>query len=124
MIPKQEIQGGTERMKTAKIIEKTAGFAREKLKGDSTGHDWWHVERVWKNAAFIAEKEGTDLFIVELAALLHDIADWKFHGGNKSIGPKTARKFLESLNVDSKIISHVCDIIKDISFKGAGVKSR
>jgi uncharacterized protein len=76
---------------------------------------------VWKNAVHIGKLEKVDLFVVELAALLHDIADWKFHDGNEDIGPQLARDWLESLFVDENVISHVCEIIQDISFKGAGV---
>jgi len=79
---------------------------------------------VWKNAVHIAKKENADLFVVELAALLHDIADWKFHKGVDSAGPKVAREWLESLGADGQIISHVCEIIKEVSFKGAEVKSK
>lgn len=89
--------------------------------GEGSGHDWWHVYRVWKNAIHIGKQESVDIFVVELAALLHDVADWKFHDGNDEIGPQVAKDWLESLSVDEKVISHVCQIIKDISFKGAGV---
>ena len=89
--------------------------------GEGSGHDWWHVYRVWKNAIHIGKQESVDIFVVELAALLHDVADWKFHDGNDEIGPQVAKEWLESLSVDEKVISHVYQIIKDISFKGAGV---
>ena len=74
------------------IINETEKYVRHKLEGEGSGHDWWHIYRVWKTAVHIGKKEKGDLFVVQLAAFLHDIADWKFHGGNKSIGPKTARK--------------------------------
>ena len=89
--------------------------------GEGSGHDWWHVYRVWKNAIHIGKQESVDIFVVELAALLHDVADWKFHDGNDEIGPQVAKEWLESLSVSEEIVSHVCQIIKDISFKGAGV---
>jgi len=89
--------------------------------GEGSGHDWWHVYRVWKNAIHIGKQESVDLFVVELAALLHDVADWKFHDGNDEIGPQVAKEWLESLAVSVDTVSHVCQIIKDISFKGAGV---
>ncbi len=112
-------------MEKEKIIQKTAQFVREHLEGESTGHDWWHTYRVWKMALRIAnEEKDVDLFVVQLAALLHDIADWKFHGGDESIGVKLAREWLEKLEVDEKTINHVCEIIKEVSFKGAGVKSK
>jgi uncharacterized protein len=103
------------------IIIQTTEYIKVKLMGEGSGHDWWHVYRVWKNAIHIGKQESVDLFVVELAALLHDVADWKFHDGNEEIGPQVAKDWLESLGVDEKVISHVCQIIKDISFKGAGV---
>jgi uncharacterized protein len=106
------------------IINKTAEYAKATLTGLDSGHDWWHVYRVWKNAILIGKQEKADMFVVELAALLHDIADWKFHDGNDAIGPQTAREWLEKIAVDETIISHVCQIIKDISFKGAGVETK
>jgi uncharacterized protein len=111
-------------MTNQSIIKQTADYVRKALSGESSGHDWWHTERVWKNALLIAKHEkNIDLLIVQLAALLHDIADWKFHGGDDSVGPEKAREWLTSLKVDKKTISHVCEIIPAMSFKGAGVKS-
>ena len=103
------------------IVIQTADFMKSELTGEGSGHDWWHVYRVWKNAIQIAKHEEVDLFVVELAALLHDIADWKFNDGNEDIGPQLAREWLESLNVDETEIANVCQIIQDISFKGSGV---
>ena len=103
------------------IVIQTADFMKSELTGEGSGHDWWHVYRVWKNAIQIAKREEVDLFVVELAALLHDIADWKFNDGNEDIGPQLAREWLESLNVDETEIANVCQIIQDISFKGSGV---
>ena len=103
------------------IVIQTADFMKSELTGEGSGHDWWHVYRVWKNAVQIAKQEDVDLFVVELAALLHDIADWKFNDGNEDIGPQLAREWLESLNVEENEISNVCQIIQDISFKGSGV---
>lgn len=105
------------------VIKQTAEFARETLSGDGSGHDWWHVYRVWKTALRIAQLEQADLFVVELAALLHDIADWKFHDGDEHAGPKAASAWLEKLDVEKDVIAHVCEIIAGISFKGAGVKT-
>jgi len=102
------------------ILERTRTHVRALLQGESSGHDWWHVYRVWRNAAHIAAHEPVDLFVVELAALLHDIADWKFHGGDVTAGP---RAWLATLAVDDAVIAHVCDIIGTMSFKGAGVAS-
>lgn len=106
------------------IISKTADYVKEKLYGESSGHDWWHTQRVWKNSIEITKEESANLFVIQLAALLHDIADWKLHDGNENLGPETAREWLEKLNVDKKIIQDVCEIIKDISFKGSSVKSK
>jgi len=112
-------------MKEEDIIKQTVEFVKEHLGKEVTGHDWWHTKRVWKTALRIAKEEkDIDLFVVQLAALLHDIADWKFHEGNDSVGPELAREWLEKFGVDKKTIDHVCEIIKDISFKGAGVKTR
>lgn len=103
------------------IIAKTEDYVKSTLQGDSSGHDWWHIRRVRNLAMLIGREENADLFVVELSALLHDIADQKFCGGNEEIGPKTARAWLEKQDIAKEIISHVCDIIKDISFKGANV---
>lgn len=105
------------------IIDKTAGYIKEKLSGDCTGHDWWHVYRVWNNAVHIGRHEKADMFVVQLAALLHDISDWKFNDGNTEAGPAMARQWLEQMNVEEHVISHVCEIIRTVSFKGAGVKT-
>jgi len=111
-------------MNKEEVIKRTADYVKSKLDGEGSGHDWWHIYRVWKTAVNIGKKEDADLFVVQLAALLHDIADWKFHAGDDSIGPKLAREWLEKLDVDENVISHVCEIIKGVSFKGAGVKSK
>ena len=107
----------------SKIIKQTATYVQIKLQGESSGHDWWHVYRVWKSSIFIGKKENADLFVVQLAALLHDIADWKFHKGNEDIGPEIAREWLEKMHTSEDVIFHVCKIIRDVSFKGAGVKT-
>lgn len=108
-------------MNNAEIIAQTEAYVRQTLSADTAGHDWWHIQRVWKNAQHIAQGEQVDLFVVELAALLHDIADHKFHGGDESIGPKTARAWLEKLGVEEPVIAHVTEIIAGLSFKGAKV---
>ena len=109
-------------MKTNKLIDKTILFVKTTLAQAEGGHDWFHIERVYKNALLIAESEKCDMEIVQLGALLHDIADSKFHNGDESIGPKTARTFLESENVEPTIIDHVIAIIENISFKGGKVE--
>jgi uncharacterized protein len=102
------------------IIQKTVSYVQETLKEAEGGHDWWHIYRVWKNAQHIAKQEsGVDVLIVELGALLHDIADSKFHNGDEEIGPKTARDFLSSLNLNEELIIHVENIVRHISFKGS-----
>jgi uncharacterized protein len=109
-------------MPPADIIDRTASHVRTVLSGDGTGHDWWHVYRVWKMAQRIGQAENADLLVVELAALLHDIADWKLHDGDSSVGPKMAREWLESLGPDPGIVNRVCHIVANISFKGAAVE--
>lgn len=112
-------------MDEQEIIKKTSEFVKNKLYGEGTGHDWWHILRVWQMAKHIGKKENADLFVVELAALLHDIADWKFQeGGDDSIGAMIAKEWLEKFEVEDKAISHICDIIVGISFKGAEVKDK
>ena len=103
------------------ILTTTAAHVRQMLAGDSSGHDWWHIDRVRHNALHIAREEGADLFVTEVAALLHDIADWKFHGGDDSAGPRAAREWLIRCEADPVTIEHVCEIVATISFKGAGV---
>lgn len=103
------------------ILRKTEQYVRERLQGEGSGHDWWHIHRVRNTALYIAQEEKADLFLVELDALLHDIADHKFHNGDETIGPKVASEWLEQVGADEHTILHVQQTIKDISFKGAGV---
>lgn len=110
-------------MSRKEILSKTETYVRNKLEGEGSGHDWWHIHRVRNTALKLGQEEKADLFVVELAALLHDIADHKFHGGDEEIGPATAREWLSNLNVDESIINHVCEIISDVSFKGAEVET-
>jgi uncharacterized protein len=91
---------------------------KETLANAEGGHDWFHIERVWKTARHIAEEELVDIHVVELASLLHDIADSKFNDGDESVGPRIARNFLESKKLPDEIIEHVVMIIENISFKG------
>jgi uncharacterized protein len=106
-------------MSAADIIAQTTGFVQETLKNAEGGHDWWHIQRVHTNAKRIAQTEESDILIVELAALLHDIADSKFHNGDEEIGPKTAGDFLNSINVDAGVVEHVQQIIRHMSFKSS-----
>jgi uncharacterized protein len=103
------------------IIQQTAEHVRGLLAGDSTGHDWFHVERVRNTALSIARDERADLFVVELAALLHDVADWKFADGDHTASPRAARRWLEATPVPTQIVEHVEEIVANLSFKGAGV---
>jgi uncharacterized protein len=103
------------------LIQQTAAHARSLLYGESTGHDWWHIYRVWQTARRIARHENADSFVVELAALLHDIGDYKFHNGDETVGPRMAREWLETLHIEVETIEHVVEITRDLSFKGAGV---
>lgn len=105
------------------VISRTESYVRNELEGEGSGHDWWHIHRVRNTALTLAKEEQADLFIVELAALLHDIADHKFHDGDDTVGPKVAKEWLQSLRISSSIIDHVCTIIKDLSFKGANVET-
>jgi uncharacterized protein len=100
------------------LIPNTILFVKEQLKNAEGGHDWFHIERVYKNAQVIAAAEDCDLEVVTLAALLHDIADSKFHNGDETIGPKVARAFLEANQVLPATVDHVIAIIENISFKG------
>jgi uncharacterized protein len=99
-------------------INNTITFVKETLKDAEGGHDWFHIERVYKNSLLISKTEDVDHFVVALGALLHDIADSKFHGGDESVGPKVANKFLYDQGVDEETIQHVVNIIENISFKG------
>ncbi|MFZ2898702.1 MAG: HD domain-containing protein [Saprospiraceae bacterium] len=100
------------------IIQQTIAHVKEALSGAEAGHDWFHIERVWKTARHIAQTEPVDGFVVELGALLHDIADSKFHGGDETVGPRQARALLESLGVEEGVVAHVENIVAHISFKG------
>lgn len=106
-------------MERDQLIEKTKKFVRETLKGAEGGHDWFHIERVYQNAKLIAEGETVDLFVVELGALLHDIADAKFYDGDESVGPKKATEFLQAEGVETEVIDAIVYIIKNVSFKNS-----
>ncbi len=101
------------------IIEKTIAFVKETLAGAEGGHDWYHIERVWNTARYIHKREGTgDLLIIELAALLHDISDAKFNGGDDEQGSRMAHEFLTKLGAEREMVEHVEAIIKHVSYKG------
>lgn len=106
-------------MNKEQIIKNTIDFVKQTLDGAEGGHDWFHIERVYKNALLIAANEKVDNFIVALGALLHDIADAKFYNGDETVGPKKAAQFLLTQDVDSSIIEHITKIIENISFKNS-----
>ncbi|GAB3713456.1 HD domain-containing protein [Flavobacterium koreense] len=106
------------------LIDNTILFVKQKLENAEAGHDWFHIERVYKNALLIAQDEVCDIQIVKLGALLHDIADSKFNDGDETVGPKVARAFLESQKVADEIIVHVVNIIENISFKGGNFEKK
>jgi len=105
------------------IIGKTAEYVRRKFQNDSSGHDWWHIYRVWKNVLNICEHEKADAFVVQLAALLHDLDDWKFNPDGDE-PPIRAKAWLEQCGVGADVSQHVCEIIIYLSFKGAGVENK
>jgi uncharacterized protein len=104
-------------------LKQTLVFVKGKLKPDPTGHDFTHTQRVVRVARRIAASQGADLFITAMAALLHDVADWKFHKGSEEAGPKMARTWLKKLGLDTGLIQIVSNIIREVSFKGAGVRT-
>ncbi|MGO4904968.1 HD domain-containing protein [Flavobacterium sp. W20_MBD1_R3] len=106
------------------LINKTILFVKEKLKNAEGGHDWFHIERVCKNAVLISKNERCDTTVVQLGALLHDIADSKFYDGDETVGPRIARVFLESENVAEEVITHVVNIIENISYKGGNFEKK
>ena len=110
-------------MDQSDIIQKTADFIRQEFSADSSGHDWWHIYRVWKNAIAICEIEKADSFIVQLAALLHDLDDWKFNQTGDET-PLRTRAWLDSHHVNPAVADSVCEIIQHISYKGAGVENK
>ena len=105
-------------MQDQNLISKTIEFVKKELEGAEGGHDWFHIERVYKNALLIGKTEDVNITVVALSALLHDIADAKFHDGDETVGPRVARKWLESQSTNEEIINHVIAIINNISYKG------
>jgi len=112
-------------MNKSVILQRTKDHLKKKFAAEGTGHDWWHIERVLNNATAIAKREkGADLFIVQLGALLHDIADWKFHGGDDKAGNRASIKWLKSVGADEATIKKVVHIVDNVTFKGLGVASK
>lgn len=108
-------------MNREEIIEQTAAFIRQEFSGEASGHDWHHIRRVWQTARAICEIEKADSFVVQLAALLHDLDDWKFNDSGDET-PLRARAWLDSCSVDPVTAQAVCRIIQRVSYKGAGVE--
>jgi uncharacterized protein len=109
-------------MNNQQLINSTITFVKQTLANAEGGHDWWHIYRVWQLAKHIAAVEKVDVLVVELGALLHDIADAKFHDGDESVGPKLAQDFLLSQGVNQQLIEHIVNIINNISFGGGNQK--
>jgi uncharacterized protein len=107
----------------AEAIARTKAFIRERFAGEGSGHDWWHVDRVRRMALRLAPDERADVTVVELAALLHDVADHKFTGGDHEAGPRAAAEWLAGLGVDGETIRRVAEVIAEVSFRGAGVET-
>jgi uncharacterized protein len=107
-------------MSDKEIIEKTKAFVETKFKDEGSGHDWWHLYRVWRLAKHIGKKENANMLVVQLGALLHDIADFKFYGGDLTAGPRASAKLLKEIGVDEPVIKEVTHIVEHVSFKGAG----
>lgn len=104
------------------IIQKTEQFIEPAFRSEGSGHDWFHIDRVRKMAVRIGKEEACDLFIVELAALLHDLDDWKLNSSQPSSGSKV-KKWLDTIGVDGEIAVHILEIIDEVSFKGAGIET-
>ena len=110
-------------MDKAQVIEKTKEYVKQRLLNEGSGHDWYHIERVYNLGKHLAKIEKADMFIVELTTLLHDIEDWKFSDDNKSNTTLT-ENLLKDLGVDDTDINTICTIIKTMSFKGGVVSSK
>jgi uncharacterized protein len=107
------------------LVERVSRFVRRAMEGDGTGHDWWHVWRVWRTADRLAKTEPrADRVVVSLGALLHDLGDWKFHGGDEEAAPREAGKLLKRHRADAALIARVQQVCREISYKGAGVADR
>lgn len=111
-------------MNSEQLITDTIAFVKQELKNAEGGHDWFHIERVYKNSLLIAKTEACDALVVQLGALLHDIADSKFHNGDETVGPRVAREYLESKTVAQDVIDHVVLIIENISYKGGNFEKK
>lgn len=108
---------------SSELVSRVAAHIKAKFQAESSGHDWYHINRVWRLARQIAEKDGASLEVAELGALVHDIGDWKFHDGDDSVGPREAERLLREEGAAPDVIAQVVDIVATISFKGAGVQT-
>jgi uncharacterized protein len=111
-------------MTDRELIAAVAADVKDKMTGEASGHDWWHVYRVWKLAERLAEQERADHTVVALGALLHDIADWKDHGGDSTVGPRVTREMLEQHGAAADVVDRVATIVGEVSYKGADAKDR
>lgn len=111
-------------MGSSEVIAKTVEMIKDKFLNERSGHDWWHIWRVWQLTKRIGLEEKADMLVVELAALLHDIADWKDNEGDLRAGGRVSRKWLESIGVDEEVIAKVVEIVDNVSYKGAGVEDK
>ncbi len=112
-------------MTNQEIINETIEYFKENFSGEGTGHDWFHIQRVWKLSKNIAKKEGElDMFVVEMGALLHDIADHKFHDGDENIGTEKAAEYLSKYDIEEMPKNKIVEIVKEISFKGMRVPTK
>ena len=105
------------------VVANTVQYVKKKLHGECSGHDWWHIYRVWKMALYIAIREGADRYIVQLAALLHDVEDWKFIDKKEQIGQGEIYEWLVSQKLNAKTIKRICEITQSVSYKGAEVNT-
>lgn len=117
MFVKSKLQ--QDKMTAQEMIQETARFVQTRLKDAESGHDWWHIQRVWNNTKLILQTEEADVLVCELTALLHDIADSKFHDGDETIGPRIAGEFLQTVGLDAERIAQVQAIILNMSFKAS-----
>lgn len=111
-------------MESSDLVQKTANMIRDKFLNEGSGHDWWHIWRVWQIAKRIAIEEKADSVVVEFGSLLHDIADWKENNGDTKAGGKASREWLRGLGVDEVLIEQVSNIVDNVSYKGAGVEDK
>lgn len=107
------------------LVDRVSRSVRRAMEGDGTGHDWWHVWRVWQTADRLAKSEPrADRVVVSLGALLHDLGDWKFHGGDEDAASREAARVLRRFRAGKSTITRVGQICREISFKGAQVADR